>query len=254
MQAPQNPGNETARLQALCGLGILDTPAEERFDRITRAAQQHFNVPIALVSLVDAERQWFKSRQGLDVSETPRDVSFCGHAIYRNTILYIPDALKDLRFVDNPLVTGPPHIRFYAGAPVRAPGGERIGTLCIIDSKPREFSPEELSILRGFADEVENELAKSTPRMKFTLVQKLSLSSALLVLLSAGIVGGLFYTKTTTLLAEHALEDVAREVWDAGDRLKAIIETQDEDVLFLASTPPIQGILRAQARPVRQCG
>ena len=193
MKKPDIPRNEDKRQSALCSLNILDTPAENRFDRITRRAQQHFGVPITLVSLVDAERQWFKSRQGLDAPETPRDISFCGHAILSNDIFYIPDAHEDPRFADNPLVTGPPHVRFYAGAPLRAPNGERIGTLCIIDNKPREFTLEELSVLRDLADEVEKELAGNSSRMKFSLAHKLSLSSVFLVLLSAGVVGGFFH-------------------------------------------------------------
>ncbi len=160
MKKPEIPNNETARHQSLCKLALLDTPAEARFDRITRVAQRHFNVPIALVSLVDSERQWFKSRQGLDASETPRDISFCGHAILTDSIFYIPNALEDPRFVDNPLVAGGPNIRFYAGAPLHAPDGERIGTLCIIDDKPRIFSPEELTVLRDLADAVEAELER----------------------------------------------------------------------------------------------
>lgn len=248
MKAPQFPKNEDKRVQSLCSLNILDTPAEERFDRITRRAKQHFGVDIALVSLVDAKRQWFKSKQGLDASETPRDISFCGHAILSSSIFNIPDALEDPRFADNPLVTDPPHIRFYAGAPLRAADGQRIGTLCIIDNKPHNLSAEELSVLRELADEVEKELnPQRSSGMKFTLVQKFSLSSVLLVLLSAGVVGGIFYNKTTSLLVEDTLADVSREVQDAGDGLKAIIRTQDEDVLFLANTPPIQGILRAQS-------
>jgi len=247
MKRPEIPHNESKRQAALCGLNVLDTPAEARFDRITRVAQQHFQVSIALVSLVDEDRQWFKSRQGLDASETPRDISFCGHAILSEEIFYIPNTLTDSRFADNPLVTGPPNIRFYAGAPLHAPDGKRIGTLCIIDDKPREFSAEELAILRDLANSVEKELAKNSTRVKFTIAQKLSLSSVLLVLLSAGVVGGLFYDKTTTLLVERALEDVSEKVRDAGDMLKTIITTHDEDVLFLASTPPIQGILRAQS-------
>lgn len=248
MKTPEIPSNESRRLAALRSLNVLDTPAEARFDRITRAAQQHFQVSIALVSLVDEERQWFKSRQGLEAIETPRDISFCGHAILSDDIFYIPNALKDPRFADNPLVTGPPNIRFYAGAPLHAPDGKRVGTLCIIDDKPREFSAEELAVLRDLADEVEQELGKSLTRVTFSIVQKLSLSSVLLVLLSVGVVGVLFYNKATTLLVDLALEAVSREVQNAGDRLKTIISTQDEDVLFLANTPPIQGILRTRSR------
>ena len=138
MRKPPVPINETQRLRRLMTLRVLDTPSEERFDRITRLAKRLFDVDICLVSLVDSERQWFKSKQGLDVCETPRAVSFCGHAIVKEE-LFVTDASRDDRFSDNPLVTGEPHIRFYAGVPVHGPGGHRVGTFCIIDSRPREF-------------------------------------------------------------------------------------------------------------------
>ena len=159
MKKPEIPKNEDHRLQSLCSLNILDTIAEERFDRYTRIAKRHFGVSIALVSLIDSERQWFKSRQGLEATETPRDISFCGHAILQNGIFNIPNALEDERFADNPLVTGPPNIRFYAGAPLHAPDGQAIGTLCIIDDKPHAFTAEELTLLRDLANGVEEELS-----------------------------------------------------------------------------------------------
>ena len=158
MQAPVFPENELQRLQALRERTLLDTPDEERFDRLTRLAQQMFGCQIALVSLVDAKRQWFKSRQGLDACETGRDVSFCGHAILGDEIFLVADASKDMRFADNPLVTGGPCIRFYAGAPLRTADGYRIGTLCIIDAKPRHMTEQELHNLRDLADCVENEI------------------------------------------------------------------------------------------------
>lgn len=161
MKKPDLPANESARIAALCSLDILDTPPELRFDRITRIAQRHFKVPIALVSLVDSERQWFKSRPGLNAPETHRDISFCGHAILSEDIFYVPNALDDVRFADNPLVTGELNLRFYAGAPLHSPSGERIGTLCLIDQQPRQFSPDELSVLRDLADSVEAELART---------------------------------------------------------------------------------------------
>lgn len=167
MKKPNIPLGEAGRVAALCSMAILDTAAEERFDRITRIAQAHFRVPIALVSLIDSERQWFKSRQGLDASETPRDISFCGHAILSDDILYIPNTREDLRFADNPLVTGGPKIRFYAGAPLHSPEGERVGTLCVIDDKPRVFSDAELMLLRDMAGCVEEELARAN-RLKAT--------------------------------------------------------------------------------------
>ncbi|MFZ9934733.1 MAG: GAF domain-containing protein, partial [Arenimonas sp.] len=162
MKTPELPSNETERLRALQALMVLDTPTETRFDRITRVAQRHFNVPITLVSLVDEGRQWFKSCQGLDVTETSRDISFCGHAILSDEALIINDTTKNPFFVDNPLVTGSPYIRFYAGMPLHAPGGERVGTLCIIDTQPRELGAEDIAMLRDLADCVEEELARVT--------------------------------------------------------------------------------------------
>ncbi|NHZ33013.1 PAS domain S-box protein [Massilia rubra] len=152
------PADESARMAALCGLNILDTPPEERFDRITRTAQRAFGCPIALLTLVDSERQWFKSRRGLDVPETPRNISFCGHAILRDFPFIIPDAALDPRFADNPLVLGPPHIRFYAGIPLRAANGALVGTLCLIDQVSRGFSDDDLSTLCDLAQWAELEL------------------------------------------------------------------------------------------------
>ena len=159
MQIPANPANEATRIDTLRGLSILDTSPEERFDRLTRLAKRLFGVPIALVSLVDEDRQWFKSCQGLDASETSRDISFCGHAILRDHIFLIPDAALDERFHDNPLVTGEPYIRFYAGCPLNVPNGGNLGTLCIIDCEPRELSEDDLILLRDLARMAEQELA-----------------------------------------------------------------------------------------------
>ncbi|EAR07461.1 GAF domain-containing protein [Reinekea blandensis] len=158
MKAPLPAVNEQQRLSALQRLNILDTPPEERFDRITRLARATFHVPIALVSLVDENRQWFKSCFGLDVRHTDRNISFCGHAIHSDALLVIENTLIDSRFHDNPLVIGNPHIRFYAGAPLHAPEGERIGTLCLIDRKPRQLDHSERKQLRQLADIVEQEL------------------------------------------------------------------------------------------------
>ena len=155
--APLHP-NEIQRLQTLCALGILDTPPRERFDRLTRLACRLFEVPIALVSLVDSDRQWFKARVGLDAHETPREHSFCAHAILEDEILLVSDATKDPRFKSNPLVLGPPHIRFYAGCPIKAPNGLPLGTLCVIGPEPRQVSAEDLDLLRDLAHLVEQEL------------------------------------------------------------------------------------------------
>lgn len=158
MQAPDTPQHETLRLKALADTTLLDTPAEPRFERLTALVKQCLHTDIVLVSLIDAERQWFKSRQGLDACETGRDISFCGHAILSDDILEVPDALLDSRFADNPLVTGAPFIRFYAGAPLKF-RDQRIGTLCIIEAAPRTLSTDEKLILRKFADAIEQEIA-----------------------------------------------------------------------------------------------
>jgi diguanylate cyclase (GGDEF)-like protein len=158
MIPPRNPADETQRLRTLQSMRILDTPAEEQFDQITRVARRLFNVPIALVSLVDENRQWFKSRQGLDAAETPRSISFCGHAILAEGILAVEDATQDERFHDNPLVCNAPDIRFYAGYPLRAPNGHKIGTLCIIDRVPRTFTDADRELLTDLGRLAEQQL------------------------------------------------------------------------------------------------
>ena len=152
------PENESQRVASLHALQILDTLSEERFERITRIAQRLFDVPITSITLVDANRQWFKSCVGLSVPETSRDVSFCAHAILSDEALVIPDARTDPRFADNPLVTGEPYIRFYAGQPLSDTKGYKLGTLCIIDRRPRRMSAADLRALKDLAYWAENEL------------------------------------------------------------------------------------------------
>ena len=161
MQEPARPIDETRRLLSLHSLRIMDSAPEERFDRVTRMAKRIFDVNICLVSLVDSDRQWFKSKQGLDACETPREVSFCGHAILEERTFVVEDAHTDPRFADNPLVTGDPNVRFYAGHPVHSREGKRIGTLCVIDDKPRSFSEKDAETLKDFAALVDDELASS---------------------------------------------------------------------------------------------
>ena len=132
MKAPDTPQHEATRLIALRSLRILDTPAEERFDRLTRLAKRIFDAPIALISLVDENRQWFKSSVGLSINETSREISFCGHTILGNEVLIINDTTQDVRFADNPLVLREPCIRFYAGCPLRFVDGSRLGTLSLL--------------------------------------------------------------------------------------------------------------------------
>jgi sigma-B regulation protein RsbU (phosphoserine phosphatase) len=158
MLAAPIPVDDAERLAALGSLQLLDTEPEERFDRITRMLTLIMQVPMAYVSLVDSDRQWFKSSCGILATETPRDVSFCGHAILSDGPMVIPDAAADERFRDNPLVTGDPYIRFYAGCPLVGPGGYKVGTLCIADHRPRSMGSHEIEVLGEMARLVEREL------------------------------------------------------------------------------------------------
>lgn len=157
--APKS-SDETERIQALNNMGILDTPINPVFERITRLTKQMFNVPIVAVSIIDSERQWFKSTQGLNVCENDLNTSFCAHAILQDDIFIVTDAQKDNRFADSPIVTHEPFIRYYAGCPVKSEDGHKIGTLCIIDRQVRNFSPTELEALRDMAGLIQDELQK----------------------------------------------------------------------------------------------
>lgn len=149
---------EAARLEALREYRILDTPSEQAYDDFTLLASYICEVPIALISLVDADRQWFKSKVGLEVNETVRDISFCTHTILSYETLVINDALCDERFANNPLVTADPRIRFYAGAPLITPEGHALGSLCVIDRKPRELSDAQKTALEALARQVVSQL------------------------------------------------------------------------------------------------
>lgn len=171
MKAPKIPGDERERLTALFSLELLDSEPEAVFDNLTQLVADVFDIPIVAISLIDESRQWFKSIHGLDVCETERDISFCGHAIYHKTPLVIENTDEDERFRDNPLVTGPPHIVFYAGVPLRYRFNNRqylLGTLCIIDHKVRTLSEQELKRLQMFAYQVESliELRLSSQRLE----------------------------------------------------------------------------------------
>jgi GAF domain-containing protein len=153
------PDDEEQRIASLRELKILDTEPEERFDRVTRIAAALFDVPMALISLVDEDRQWFKSCVGLETKETPRDAAFCAHVVYNREPMIVADTLQDARFADNPLVIDEPRIRFYAGYPLIIEGGSCIGTLCLLDTRPRSLEGPDLERLHDLADIALQELA-----------------------------------------------------------------------------------------------
>ena len=155
---PARPENEIERLQALREFEILDTREEKAFDDLTRLATYICQTPMAAISLIDSERQWFKSKVSIAESETPRDVSFCAHAILQDGQLIVPDASQDDRFSDNPFVTGETHLRFYAGSPLTTVEGYKLGTLCVIDTVPRELTPGQLAALRALSRQATNQL------------------------------------------------------------------------------------------------
>jgi hypothetical protein len=176
MKTPATPENESERQQVLDALDIVYSPTEERFDKITRVAKRLFDVPIVLISLVTRDKQWFKSCQGLNVSETGREISFCGHAIHQDEAFVVPNACKDPDFSDNPLVTGEPKIRFYAGQPLII-DGQRIGTLCLIDRHPRHLKPKDYDSLKCLAKWVETEMLAWKTGKNRLIEQSLNLSN-----------------------------------------------------------------------------
>jgi len=156
MQPAPIPPDDAERLEALERTGLLDSPPSDAFNRLTRSVATELKVPIALITLVDEKRQWFLSRVGMEVSETPRDVSFCGHAVAARETLHVVDAWQDPRFSENPLVTGAPHIRAYLGVPLLDDEGHVLGTLCVLDRRVRKFSAQEQQILARYAKVVQH--------------------------------------------------------------------------------------------------
>ncbi|MDZ4083273.1 MAG: GAF domain-containing protein, partial [Bdellovibrionales bacterium] len=162
------PKNEVDRIKNLCEHMVLDTPSDQRYDDITKLAQMICVTPVTLVSLVDTNRQWFKSKQGLEATETPRDIAFCAHAILADNALVIEDATKDERFFDNPLVTGQANVRSYLGYPLISSKGFRLGTLCAIDTKPRSFTADQIDAMKLLSRQVIAliELGNSSEKLK----------------------------------------------------------------------------------------
>lgn len=175
--APAHP-DDALRAELLHVLGLLDTAGQAAFDRITRVAAEVAGTPMALVSLLDTERQVFKARVGVTLADTPRDAAFCGHAIHGRDMLVVPDAAADARFADNPLVRGDPHIRFYAGLPVHTTGGVALGTLCVIDRQPRVLSDAQRAVLHDLAAMVEEEIARAEHAASMRQLSELTLSHA----------------------------------------------------------------------------
>ena len=166
------PEDEASRLKALQQLQLLDTLPEEVYDDITRIATEITGTSTALLTLVDKDRQWFKSRQGLEVSETPREYSFCAHAILDpNEVFIVPDARYDERFHDNPLTTGEPHVVFYAGVPVKDAEGHALGSLCVIDNRPRELPDHKIEALKALAKLVNTHFELRMNKMKLAQLQ-----------------------------------------------------------------------------------
>jgi GAF domain-containing protein len=143
------PADESARMKALYHYNILDSAAEEIFDDVTITASELCGTPIALLTMLDQDRQWFKAKVGVDISEMPREMAFCAHAILSTDMTVVPDATKDARFAQNPVVTGGPKVRFYAGTPLITPEGHALGTLCVIDVAPRELQPHQAKGLQA---------------------------------------------------------------------------------------------------------
>ena len=152
------PTDESDRLSELKALNILDTPREPRFDKLTELVADVFDVPMVFPTLVDSDRQWFKSTCGTNVETTPRSVGFCAHAMLEPEAMVVPNATEDVRFADNPFVSGDFHLRFYAGAPLHGPKGKAIGALSLVDTEPHEFSAKQIGQLKKFAALVEAEI------------------------------------------------------------------------------------------------
>lgn len=205
---PPIPSNEAARLEALRRYRVMDTPKEQAYDDITQLAAFICGTPIALMTLVDTERQWFKSKQGLAGTQTPRDQAFCAHTIFQSRLLVVEDATQDERFATNPLVTADPHIRFYAGTPLLTPDGFGLGSLCVIDRQPRKLSSEQASALESLGRMVirQLELRRASADLA-SAAENIKILSGLLPICSycKGIRNDQgFYQRVETYLAKHS--------------------------------------------------
>ena len=228
------PENDADRLRALRRYRVLDIASESPFDDLVAIAAHILDVPIALVSLIDVDRQWFKARYGLDAPETGRDISFCGHAVASGELLVVPDATKDPRFADNPLVTGAPHVTFYAGAPLTTPDGFALGTLCAIDTRPRQVTKGQLDALAALSHQTIQLLEYRRQRFESELRQRMLEASpalaAVLTLEGHPIEFDSHWTqllgRTEKSLAGTAIEDVVHPD-DLGRVLSTLTELRE---------------------------
>lgn len=229
------PLNEAERLEALRSYDVLDSEPEERFDRVTRMACRLLDVPICLVSLVDSERQWFKSRQGLDATETPRNISFCTYTIMRDELMVVPNALEDPRFRDNPLVLQDPKIRFYAGAPLTNQAGQKVGTLCAIDRQSRNLTDDQKLLFRDLAAIVVDELELRVASKR--LAQELRSKEAVLEDFNAvfsGIDYGVMFMGPD--LRARLINDAFCRMWDVSNEFAQGNPTFDQMIEYLQGT------------------
>ncbi len=238
MQIALIPENEEARIQALLRYEILDTEPEVAYDDFVKVASFICQTPIALISLVDPTRQWFKAQVGCPAPETSRDMAFCAHAIHQTDVFVVPDTLTDPRFVDNPLVTGDPHIRFYAGAPLITPEGLAIGTLCAIDREPRTLSPEQISALQTLARQVvaQLELRRLTKELQQALESKNKLFHILSHDLRSPFNGILAFSRTLVeegeTLTKDEIQDFSQTVLTSAEQFMQLIDNLLQSTRF----------------------
>ncbi|AFV00287.1 GAF domain-containing sensor histidine kinase [Simiduia agarivorans] len=246
--APEHP-RESERLSALLRLDILDTEAEKTFDELTEIASAICDTPISLISLVDSERQWFKSRVGLDADQTPRSLAFCAHAILEDGVFEVPNALEDQRFADNPLVTGAPDIRFYAGAPLVTEDGMPIGTLCVIDREPKKLTPTQQRALKVLANQVvgQLELRLRNRRLKAIVENREKLFSVIAHDLRGPFNGILGFSRSLTEKAEKLtparIADIAESILSSALKVYARLDE------LLQWSKSHLGAFRAHLRP-----
>ena len=215
-------------MKDLYSLEILDSKPDEILDSMTNLAQKVFHVKTVLISLVDADRQWFKSRQGLDALETPRDISFCGHVILQNELFEIPNALEDARFADNPLVTGGPRIRFYAGIPIKTANGFNIGTICLIDDKPKKLTDEEIVLFHQIQKMIQAYIISNQQKIAHEITMSV-IKDAIIV---HDRVGKIVYLNppTQALLGNSLNPLFGQETWNHGKKISQSSNSEDSSL------------------------